>query len=157
QLVDGDAVLFIAARHMKAADMLRAGTVVGTTMSNLGLERALEAEGIRLARAAVGDRYVFEEMQRLGANLGGEQSGHIIFLDHSITGDGLLPALIVSSLIALQGPLDKLIDGFKVYPQKIVNVRVKSKPPLESLPTVSQAIANATDSLSSRGRVVVRY
>ena len=157
QLVDGDAVLFIAARHMKATGTLRAGTVVGTTMSNLGLERALESEDIRLARAAVGDRYVFEEMQRLGANLGGEQSGHIIFLDDSITGDGLLTALIVSSLISLQGPLDQLTAGFKVYPQKIVNVRVKSKPPLESLPNVSQAIANATNSLSSRGRVVVRY
>jgi len=157
QLVDGDAVLFVAARYMKATGTLRAGTVVGTTMSNLGLERALEAEGISLARAQVGDRYVFEEMQRLGANLGGEQSGHVIFLDDSITGDGLLTALIVSSIISLHGPLDSLTRDFKVYPQKIVNVRVSSKPPLDSLPEVHQAIANATSSLSSKGRVVVRY
>jgi len=150
-------VLFISARHMNATGTLRSGTVVGTTMSNLGLERALQAEGIRLARAAVGDRYVFEEMQRLGANLGGEQSGHVIFLDDSITGDGLLTAVIVSSLIALEGPLDALAADFKVYPQKIVNVRVKAKPPLESLPEVSQAIADATSKLSATGRVVVRY
>jgi phosphoglucosamine mutase len=157
RIVDGDAVLFIAARQMKAAGTLRGEAVVGTTMSNLGLERALDAEGIRLARAAVGDRYVFEEMQRLGANLGGEQSGHVIFLDDSITGDGLLTALIVSSLIALHGPLDALTADFKVYPQKIVNVRVNSKPPLDTLPEVSQAIAAATSSLSTKGRVVVRY
>jgi phosphoglucosamine mutase len=96
-------------------------------------------------------------MQRIGANLGGEQSGHVIFLDDSITGDGLLTALIVASLIALGGPLDLLAAEFKVYPQKIVNVRVRSKPPLETLPEVSRAIADATSKLVTTGRVVVRY
>ena len=157
RIMDGDAVLFIAARQMKAAGTLRAGVVVGTTMSNLGLERALEAEGIRLARAPVGDRYVFEEMQRLGANLGGEQSGHVIFLDDSITGDGLLTALIVASLVALQGPLDVLAADLKVYPQKIVNVRVRAKPPLESLPEVARTLAAANSTLDAAGRVVLRY
>ena len=157
RIMDGDAVLFIAARQMKAAGTLRAGVVVGTTMSNLGLERALEAEGIRLARAPVGDRYVFEEMQRLGANLGGEQSGHVIFLDDSITGDGLLTALIVASLVALQGPLDALAADLKVYPQKIVNVRVRAKPPLESLPEVARTLAAANSTLDAAGRVVLRY
>jgi len=157
RIMDGDAVLFIAARQMKAAGTLRSGVVVGTSMSNLGLERALEAEGIRLARAPVGDRYVFEEMQRLGANLGGEQSGHVIFLDDSITGDGLLTALIVASLVALQGPLDALAADLKVYPQKIVNVRVRAKPPLESLPEVAGALAAANSTLDATGRVVLRY
>lgn len=157
RVVDGDAVLFIAARHMKSAGTLRGGAVVGTTMSNLGLERALDPLGIRLARAPVGDRYVFEEMQRLGANLGGEQSGHVIFLDDSITGDGLLTALIVASLVSLHGPLDALAADLKVFPQKIVNVRVRAKPPLESLPQVSRTLAEASSSLGAAGRVVLRY
>jgi len=157
RIVDGDAVLFIAARYMQAAGTLRGAAVVGTTMSNLGLERALEPLGLRLARAPVGDRYVFEEMQRLGANLGGEQSGHVIFLDDSITGDGLLTAVIVASLVSLQGPLDSLAAGLKVFPQKIVNVRVHSKPPLDSLPEVSRTLAEANSSLGATGRVVVRY
>ncbi|HUJ40323.1 MAG TPA: phosphoglucosamine mutase [Candidatus Acidoferrales bacterium] len=157
RIVDGDGVLFIAARHMKAAGTLRGGVVVGTTMTNLGLERALQAEGIGLARAPVGDRYVLEEMQRLGANLGGEQSGHIIFLDDSITGDGLLTALIVSSLVSLHGPIDMLAANLKVYPQRIVNVRVKSKPPLETLEGVARTLAAADSTLGAAGRVVLRY
>ena len=157
RVVDGDAVLFIAARHMQAAGTLRGNVVVGTTMSNLGLERALEGLGIRLARAPVGDRYVFEEMQRLGANLGGEQSGHVIFLDDSITGDGLLTALIMASLVSLKGPLDALAADLKVFPQKIVNIRVRAKPPLETLGEVSRTLAEANSSLGSGGRVVLRY
>jgi len=157
RIVDGDGVLFIAARHMKAAGTLRGGVVVGTTMTNLGLERALRAEGIGLARAPVGDRYVFEEMQRLGANLGGEQSGHVIFLDDSITGDGLLTALIVASLVSIHGPLDALAASLKVYPQRIVNVRVRSKPPLESLDAVARTLTAADSTLGETGRVVLRY
>src|ERR1700722_8532599 len=105
-------------------------------MANLGLERVLQAEGIELARADVGDRYVLEEMIRGGCNLGGEQSGHIIFLDDATTGDGLLTAVKIASLVALRGPLDELVTGLKVFPPTIVNVQVKSKPPLESLPVV---------------------
>ncbi len=157
RIVDGDGVLFIAARHMNATGTLRGGVVVGTTMTNLGLERALGAEGIALARAPVGDRYVFEEMQRRGANLGGEQSGHVIFLDDSITGDGLLTALIVASLVSLYGPLDALAANLKVYPQRIVNVRVRSKPPLETLDEVARTLAAADTTLGAAGRVVLRY
>jgi phosphoglucosamine mutase len=126
-------------------------------MTNLGLERALAAEGLRLVRAPVGDRYVLEEMLRLGANLGGEQSGHIIFLDDSIMGDGLLTALIVSSLVSMKGSLEMLTAGLEVYPQKILNVRVKTKPPLESLPGVARALAEASETLGNRGRIVLRY
>jgi phosphoglucosamine mutase len=155
--VDGDGVLLAAARFLKSAGHLNGGRVIGTTMANLGLERALEAEGLSLARVPVGDRYVLEEMLRSGANLGGEQSGHIIFLDDATTGDGLLTALKMACLVALRGPLDDLLRGFKIFPQTIVNIEVKSKPPLESLPAVSAAIDKATKTLGAAGRVVVRY
>ncbi len=148
--VDGDGVLLAAARYFKSVGKLRGGRVIGTTMANLGLERVLEAEGLSLARVPVGDRYVLEEMLRSGANLGGEQSGHIIFLDDATTGDGLLTALKMACLVALRGPLDELIHGLKVFPQTIVNVKVKSKPPLESLPVVSAAIEKATKSIGRR-------
>jgi phosphoglucosamine mutase len=155
--VDGDGVLLAVARYFKSVGQLRGDRVIGTTMANLGLERVLEAEGLSLARVPVGDRYVLEEMLRSGANLGGEQSGHIIFLDDATTGDGLLTALKLACLVALRGPLDELVQGLKVFPQTIVNVLVKSKPPLESLPVVSAAIEKATKTLGSAGRVVVRY
>jgi phosphoglucosamine mutase len=105
----------------------------------------------------VGDRYVLEEMLRTGANLGGEQSGHILFLDDATTGDGMLTAVKLASIIALQGSLDELIADLKIFPQKIVNVRVKSKPPLESLPEVSRLLADAEKALGKSGRVVLRY
>ncbi len=108
-------------------------------MSNLGLERVLDAEGITLARTDVGDRYVLEEMLRSGSVLGGEQSGHIIFLDDSPAGDGLLTALKIASLVSMNGGLADLTKGLKDYPQIIVNVKVRSKPPLDSLPEVSRA------------------
>jgi len=155
--VDGDGVLLAAARYFQSAGNLRGGRVIGTTMANLGLERVLEKEGLSLARVPVGDRYVLEEMLRSGANLGGEQSGHIIFLDDATTGDGLLTALKMACLVALRGPLDDLVCGLKVFPQTIVNIKVKSKPPLESLPMVSAAIEKATSTLGDAGRVVVRY
>jgi phosphoglucosamine mutase len=155
--VDGDGVLLAAARHLKAAGQLRGDAVVGTTMANLGLERALAAEGLRLVRVPVGDRYVLEEMLRLGANLGGEQSGHIIFLDDAPTGDGLLTALKMASLISLTGPLDELVAGLKVFPQTIVNVRVRAKPPLESLPEVARVLREAGQALGDSGRIVLRY
>lgn len=155
--VDGDAVLFAAGRFMKKTKQLKGDTIVGTSMSNLGLERALEREGLRLARTPVGDRYVLEEMLRINANLGGEQSGHIIFLDASTTGDGLLTAVKMASLVSIAGKLDTLLLDLKVFPQKIVNVRVRSKPPLDSLPLVARALTDAEKSLGEFGRVVVRY
>ncbi|MGH9678595.1 MAG: phosphoglucosamine mutase, partial [Candidatus Acidiferrales bacterium] len=116
QHVDGDGVLLAMARYLKSCGELRGDRVIGTTMANLGLERALHAEGLALARMPVGDRYVLEEMLRSGSNLGGEQSGHIIFLDDATTGDGMLTALKIACLVSLRGPLDQLIHGFKVFP-----------------------------------------
>jgi phosphoglucosamine mutase len=157
RVIDGDGVLLACARYLKSVGQLKGSRVIGTTMANLGLERALESEGLRLARVPVGDRYVLEEMLRSGANLGGEQSGHIIFLDDATTGDGLLTAVKIASLVALRGPLDGLVAGLKFFPQTIVDVKVKSKPPLESLPVVSEAIEKAARALGTAGRIVVRY
>ncbi len=131
KLVDGDGILLAMARYLKSIGKLKNDRVVSTTMANLGLERVLEAEGIGLARADVGDRYVLEEMIRGGCNLGGEQSGHIIFLDDATTGDGLLTAVKIASLVALSGPLDKLVAGLKVFPQTIRNVKVKEQTSIE--------------------------
>jgi phosphoglucosamine mutase len=157
KLVDGDGVLFVVARYMKSAGSLKGYVVVGTTMANLGLERALESAGLKLARTAVGDRYVLEEMRRIGANFGGEQSGHILFLDDATTGDGMLTALKLASIISIVGPLDSLAADLKIFPQKIVNVRVRSKPPLDSLPEVDRILREAEKALGNSGRVVLRY
>jgi phosphoglucosamine mutase len=157
RLVDGDGVLLVLGRYFKSSGKLKGNVVVGTTMANLGLERALEKSGLKLARTAVGDRYVLEEMLRIGANLGGEQSGHILFLDDATTGDGMLTAVKMASIIALAGPLDDLLADLKIFPQKIVNVKVKSKPSLDSLPEVSRELAAAEKALGKSGRVVLRY
>jgi phosphoglucosamine mutase len=157
KLVDGDSVLLVAGRYMKSAGKLKGKVIVGTTMANLGLERALEESGLKLVRTAVGDRYVLEEMIRIGSNLGGEQSGHILFLDEATTGDGMLTAVRIASIVSIAGPLDSLVADLKVYPQKIVNVRVQSKPPLESLPAVSRILGEAEKALGKSGRVILRY
>jgi len=156
-IVNGDGVLLAIARHLKAHDALKDNRVVATSMSNLGLERVLAREGITLARTSVGDRYVLEELLKSGNNLGGEQSGHIIFLDDSPAGDGLLTAVKVASLVSMKGSLRKLVEGFKDYPQVIVNVRVREKPPLESIDGVARALAEAKGALADSGRIVLRY
>jgi phosphoglucosamine mutase len=157
KLVDGDGVLFVVARYLKSAGKLKGNVVVGTTMANLGLERALQNAELSLVRTAVGDRYVLEEMRRVGANFGGEQSGHILFLDDATTGDGMLTALKLASIVSIAGPLDSLVADLKIYPQKIVNVRVRSKPPLDSLPEVDRVLREAEKALGNSGRVVLRY
>ena len=157
KLVDGDGVLLVAGRYLKSTGKLKGNVIVGTTMANLGLERALEKSGLTLARTAVGDRYVLEEMLRIGANLGGEQSGHILFLDDATTGDGMLTAVKMASLVSLAGPLDELVADLKIFPQKIVNVRVRSKPSLDSLPEISSLLRQAETTLGNSGRVVLRY
>jgi phosphoglucosamine mutase len=157
RVVDGDGVLLTAARYLRSMGKLKGMAVVATTMTNLGVEHALAAEGLALVRMPVGDRYVLEEMLRSGANLGGEQSGHVIFLDDATTGDGLLTALKIACLVVLLGPLDELVKDLKMYPQTILNVRVRAKPPLESLPEVSRALDDATRALGDSGRVVLRY
>ena len=157
KIVNGDGILLAAARFLKSTGRLRGNRVVATSMSNLGLQRALAEGGITLARTDVGDRYVLEEMLRSGSALGGEQSGHVIFLDDSPAGDGLLTAVKVASLVALRGSLDGLVSGLKDYPQTIVNVKVKSKPPLETVPEVANALRKAESALGDNGRIVLRY
>ena len=158
KIVDGDAVLLISALELRHAGRLANSTVVATVMSNLGLEKALEAEGIRLLRTPVGDKYVLEEMLRTGASLGGEQSGHVIFSDYSTTGDGLLTALRVCETMLRSGAsLDSLAAALKVYPQRLVNVRVKTRKPLDQLPSVAEQIRQCERELAGSGRVLVRF
>ncbi len=157
KIVNGDGVMLAVARFLQSQNRLTGARVVGTSMSNLGLERVLARDNIALARADVGDRYVLEEMLRSGSVLGGEQSGHIIFLDDSPAGDGLLTALKIASLVSMHGSLDELVHGLKDYPQTIVNVKVRSKPPLDSLPQVSMALSEARSALGENGRIVLRY
>jgi phosphoglucosamine mutase len=157
-IVNGDAVLLLTAREMKSRGALKNNTVVATTMSNMGLEAALKREGIKMLRAPVGDKYVLEEMQKTGAVLGGEQSGHIIFADSATTGDGLMTALKVLEVVAKSGKsLAELISDLKVFPQVIKNVRVREKKPIDQIPEVAGAIKSAEQDLKDEGRVVVRY
>ena len=158
RVVNGDAVMLLAARDMKARGLLRNDIVVATTMSNMGLEAALRRDGIRMLRAPVGDKYVLERMQQEQASLGGEQSGHILFPHLATTGDGLLTALVVLDVVRRSGrALDELAADLKVYPQTIVNVRVREKKPLEEIATVTDTIRDAEAELAESGRVVVRY
>jgi phosphoglucosamine mutase len=157
-VVNGDAVLLLAGRDLQARGLLTNATVVATTMSNMGLEAALKRSGIQMLRAAVGDKYVLEQMIATGAALGGEQSGHIIFTGQSTTGDGLLTALLLLDIVHRSGKsLAELVADLKVFPQVIVNVRVREKKPLEGIPTVAAAIRAAETELADSGRVVIRY
>jgi len=158
KIVDGDGVLLAAARALKSAGKLPGDIVVSTVMSNLGLEQALEREGIRMVRTPVGDKYVLEEMERLGASLGGEQSGHVIFREYATTGDGILTALRVFEIARHAGVgLDDLIAGLRVFPQKLVNVRVRERKSLEETPSVAREIRRAEESFAGDGRVLVRF
>ncbi|UWZ83308.1 phosphoglucosamine mutase [Occallatibacter riparius] len=157
-VINGDAILLMAARDLKARGMLTGDVAVATTMSNMGLEAALKRSGIGMMRAPVGDRYVLEMMQQHDAALGGEQSGHILFPHLATTGDGLLTALVVLDLVARSGKsVDELTADLKVFPQVIVNVKVREKKPLESIPVVAARIKAAEQELKDSGRVVIRY
>ena len=157
-VVNGDAILLLAARDLHAAGRLANATVVATTMSNMGLEAALSRSGIKMLRAPVGDKYVLEQMLATGATLGGEQSGHIIFAGRSTTGDGLLTALLVLDILHRAGKsLAELTADLKTFPQVILNVKVREKVPLDTIPTVAAAIAHAEQALAGTGRVVIRY
>jgi phosphoglucosamine mutase len=157
-VINGDAVLLLAARDLAARNSLANNTVVATTMSNMGLEAALKRSGIKMLRANVGDKYVLEQMLATGASLGGEQSGHIIFSGRSTTGDGLLTALLLLDIVQRAGKsLADLTADLKTFPQVIVNVKVREKRPLDSIPTVAAAIAAAEHDLEDTGRVVIRY
>jgi len=158
EIKDGDAVLLAAARALRQAGRLKGDVVVSTVMANLGLEKALEREGIRMVRTPVGDKYVLEEMERLGAVIGGEQSGHIIFREFATTGDGLLTAVRVFEIARQAGlGLDELTADLVVFPQKLVNVRVKEKKALTEVPTVAREIRRVEDEFAGSGRVLVRF
>jgi phosphoglucosamine mutase len=158
KIVDGDAVLFLTGVSLKQAGELTGDVVVATVMSNLGLEKALGAYGIEMLRTPVGDKYVLEEMLKRGAAIGGEQSGHVIFLKQATTGDGLLTALRVLEIIQKSGKtLDALIEEIKTFPQKLVNVRVKTKRPLSDLSSVQAEIQAAEKAFAGSGRVLVRF
>jgi phosphoglucosamine mutase len=158
RILDGDAVMLIAARALKAAGKLDGNLVVATVMSNLGLEKALEREGIQLLRTPVGDKYVLEEMVRAGAVLGGEQSGHVIFRQFATTGDGLLTALRVLEIAHHAGAgLEELAAGLEIYPQRLKNVRVRSKKALTELPAVAREMEKCEQALGASGRVLVRF
>jgi phosphoglucosamine mutase len=158
QRVDGDQIMAICAIELQRQRLLAKDTVVATVMSNLGLEVALRRHQIQLLRAQVGDRYVVEAMRQHGYNLGGEQSGHLIFLDHASTGDGMVAALQVLGIMQRTGkPLSELCRVMEAYPQTLLNFKVARKPPLEELPTVTAAIDAVTAELGDEGRVLVRY
>ena len=158
RVLNGDNVLFLAARDLNAAGRLRSRTVVGTVMSNLWLERALAAEGIRLLRAPVGDKYVLEEMQGGGHVLGGEQSGHIIFLEKATTGDGLMTGLMFLDLLRRTGlDLAGWAATIRPCPQVLVNVPVRERPPFDAHPRIGPAIREEERRLGAAGRVLVRY
>jgi phosphoglucosamine mutase len=158
RIVDGDAVMLMCAQQLKAEGRLRGNTVVATVMSNIGLEFALRDLGITLRRTQVGDKYVMEELLRDGFSLGGEQSGHIIFTDYLFTGDGLATALGVLRVMAqTERPLSSLAAELVAYPQVLVNVRVRERRDLASVPTVSAAIAGVESRLEGQGRLLVRY
>jgi phosphoglucosamine mutase len=157
-LVNGDKILAICGRHLKSQGRLNNDLVVYTVMSNMGLTVALESLGIRGFAASVGDRNVLEAMLEKGSVLGGEDSGHLIFLEHHTTGDGILSALqLLSVMIREKKPLSQLAAVMRTFPQVTINVPVKSKSPLEEIPEITKAVRSAEESLGKKGRVLVRY
>jgi phosphoglucosamine mutase len=158
RIVDGDMTLFAAGRFLKSRGRLPEAGIVATVMSNLGLQRALDREGIAMVRTPVGDKYVLEKMLLVGAAIGGEQSGHVIFSEWATTGDGLLTAVRILEIMHETGrSLDDLVADFVSYPQTLVNIRVKQKRPLEELPGVRAAVESVEKALGAEGRVLVRF
>lgn len=158
QVLDGDMVLALCAVDMHERGLLKNKRIVATVMSNLGLEHYLQKFGIEVTRSKVGDRYVLEDMVRLGCELGGEQSGHTIFTSAATTGDGILSALMVTAIMLRKGkPLSQLLEGYVRFPQRLVNIAVTHKPPLESVESLQRLIAEKERVLDGHGRVLVRY
>ncbi|MCI0548730.1 MAG: phosphoglucosamine mutase [Candidatus Rokubacteria bacterium] len=158
ELRDGDFILAICARHLAAHGKLRGGGVVTTVMANLGLDQALRGMGLQMVQTQVGDRYVLEEMLRIGANLGGEQSGHLLFLDHATTGDGIVSALQLLAVVRTAGaPLSSLAACMRKFPQVLLNVPVREKPSLDTIPGLAACIERAERSMDGAGRVLLRY
>ncbi|MCP4683108.1 MAG: phosphoglucosamine mutase [Desulfobacterales bacterium] len=156
--ISGDQILFICAMALKDQGGLQNDLVVSTVMSNLGLRIACEKHGLRHYASQVGDRYVLQDMQRLGAVLGGEPSGHMIFLNHHTTGDGVLSAIqLIAAMIMMAKPLSEPAALVDIYPQKVINVEVTKKPDISTLPRVVEAIKQVETDLGDQGRVLVRY
>ena len=156
-IVDGDQIMFICAKYMKEHNRLKHNTVVSTVMSNMGFYKELDVNQILSAQTAVGDRYVVEEMKKGGYNLGGEQSGHIIFLDYNTTGDGLLTGVQLINIMKLTGkPLSELAGEMKVYPQKLVNIRVTDKHHVTDNDKVKAIIEKVEEEMNGNGRILVR-
>jgi phosphoglucosamine mutase len=157
ELVDGDAILYICGKYLKAKNKLKKNTIVATVMSNFGFKKALDAEEMITKQTSVGDRYVMEEMIKNGYNLGGEQSGHLIFLDHNTTGDGVLSALqLVNVVVESKQSLSELSSGFKQFPQLLVNVKVQSKEGWDSNEEIQTSIQEGESLLGENGRILVR-
>jgi phosphoglucosamine mutase len=156
--ISGDQVLIVCAQKLKERGKLKNDLLVSTVMSNLGLKVACKKHGIKHHASKVGDRYVLEDMVRLGANIGGEDAGHMIFLDHHTTGDGIVTAMqLIAAMVERGKPLSELSKTMEVYPQKLVNVDVRSKPEISSLPKVREVIQQVESELRDDGRVLVRY
>ncbi len=157
QVVSGDHILYILGKYMKEQDELDTNTVVTTVMSNFGLYKAFDAEGINYAKTKVGDKYVYEYMVKNGCRLGGEQSGHIIISKYATTGDGILTSLkMMEVLMEKKKPLSALCEGLHIYPQVLKNVRVRSKPDAQNDPEVQRAVSAVADQLGDTGRILVR-
>ena len=158
RIIDGDGAMVVLARYLKEKGRLKKNTVVATIASNMGVETCLKAEGITVLRANVGDRYVLETMLKDDYNLGGEKSGHIVFLDHNTTGDGMVTALkMLNVMIEKQKGLGDLMEGFAEFPQIEMNVRVREKKPVEECPRLMETVETVKNRLGEEGRVVVRY
>jgi phosphoglucosamine mutase len=158
QEVSGDQVLIICARKLKEKGKLKNDLLVSTVMSNLGLKVACKKHGIRHHATKVGDRYVLEDMVRLGAVIGGEEAGHMIFLEHHTTGDGVITAIqLIAAMVEEGKPLSELSRMMEIYPQKLINVEVKSKPEITTLPKVTEVMKQVESELGDNGRVLVRY
>ena len=157
-VIDGDAVMALCAKHLKDVGRLKDNTLVATVMSNLGLERCLNPHGIKVERTQVGDRYVVERMREDGFVLGGEKSGHLVFLEHSTTGDGVVAALsLLSVMSSTNKPLSELASIFEALPQELLSFKVPKKVPLKDLPSVMKEIKRVENALGDTGRVLVRY
>ena len=157
-IVDGDAMMLMCAKQMKAEGRLKGNAVVATVMSNIGLEIALRDAGIEMVRCAVGDKYVMEEMQRRGLSLGGEQSGHVIFAEYLFTGDGLATSLnVLRTMATTRRTLQDLASELTTYPQVLMNLRVQQKVDLKTVPEVAAVIADIESRLAGHGRLLVRY
>ncbi len=157
-IVDGDGTLWVMAQYLKDHGKLQNSTVVATVMSNIGLQLALASRGIGLLRANVGDKYVLEKLLETGSEIGGEQSGHIIFPNISLVGDGMMTALLLLRAIREKGvPLSKAIEGFSRYPQILLNIPVKEKRPFENVPEIAAAAKRVEGELDGEGRLLLRY